>query len=571
MSSPTGATLAEVFRERKNKPGQPFLTLLDGFGTPVAMEAEDLFRQGLQAARFFRDQGLEAGDRVMLLVPNGIDFIRSLLGAILGGLVPVIYPPPQTARNTLRYVSRLKRILGQSTPSALVLSPQMFRAAGELGLRDLRLLEPPDSEGSTIDPHRPLPADPALIQYSSGSTGDPKGVLLSHRAILANAWAVNDAIRGNASDTMLSWLPLCHDMGLFGGLLFPWICNWRAFLGVPHQFLVQPAWWLQKISQHRATLTIAPNFAYSLCVHGIEEEELQTVSLNALRVAFNGAEPIRKQSVDRFIQRFSSYGLRPQSMFPVYGMAENTLAVAFPPVQRGPRYDRIERGPLQELGEALPAAPDSSDVVEVASVGIGVGDCEIRILDEHKALVGDRCEGEVWLRSSSMLDHYYGNPEASSRCIQDGWLATGDKGYFSDGELYITGRRSDVIIRAGRNYHPHDLESVVEEIPGVRRGCVAALGIASKETGTEEILVLAETRQENPSQLKDLAREIRLSLSSTLGVRPEQISLLPPRTLPKTSSGKLQRRLSRELIQAGKLSVRWTNASPPQQTQKLNV
>jgi acyl-CoA synthetase (AMP-forming)/AMP-acid ligase II len=587
------ATLPEMLERRAFEPAHPFLTLLDPSGSAQDLGNHQLWARALGRAEGLRRKGLAPGDRLVLLLPNGLPFVETLFGALLAGVVPVIYPPPHTARSLPRYLAQLGRILEQCRPWGAVLDEAALEAAGSLAIEGLRLVAPPFSPEPLAEPHRPDPDAPALVQYSSGSTGDPKGAVLSHRAILANGRAIGQAIASVPSDVMLSWLPLCHDMGLFGGLLFAWLHGWRAVHLQPHHFLAEPAVWLRAIGRYRATITIAPNFAYSLCLHGIEEAELEGVDLSSLRVAFNGAEPIGRLPVEGFIERFRPLGFRPEALFPVYGMAENTLAVAFPPLSRGPRFDRVRRLVLELEGRAVrvpgeaaareeaaaqrpPAEPRArnapggaqgawlaaagaaepeSGVKEIASVGRPIEGVELRVVDDKDEPVAERVEGQICIRGSSLMSEYLNNPSATASALRGGWLHTGDRGYIAGGELHVTGRLDDLIIRAGRNLHPQDLEAAVDPLEGVRRGCVVAAGVRDPDDGTEQVVLLVETKLQasDARALEALRHRIHNALLDALGLVPEHVVLLAPRALPKTSSGKLQRRLALELLRAGEL------------------
>ncbi len=550
----------------------PFLTFVSPVGEDRVFATGTLLHRARLRGAGLLESGLRPGDRVLLLLPNEPDFVETLFGMILAGVVPVIYPPPQTARVMTRYMGRLEKMLQQCEPAAAVVDEKMLESSKALGRSGVRFLKPPLAERPLRTTANPDPEDLALVQYSSGSTGDPKGVMLSHRAILANGWATGEAMDSRRDDVIFSWLPYCHDMGLFGGLIFPWLLGWRAIHATPIQFLFQPSIWLQGISQYRVTIATAPNFAYGLCLLGIDDEELEGVDLSCIRVAFNGAEPIQRSTLEGFAKRFQRWGLRAEVLLPVYGMAENTLAVAFPPLGRGPVFDRIFRSEFEATGRAVPAPAGAGDLKEVAALGKAVPGTEIAILDEKGRTLPERLEGAIHLRGSSMLGGYLGNPEATARAmarIAGGaretsgekrrasrfWLRTGDRGYMAHGELYVTGRESDMLIRAGRNLHPHDIEAVVSEVVGVRRGCTVAVGFVDPVRGTERIFVLAETRVKKEEDLIGLSGEIRRAVFDAFGFPPDSIVLLEPRELPKTTSGKLQRKRSGRLFQEGKLKV----------------
>jgi 1-acyl-sn-glycerol-3-phosphate acyltransferase len=520
-----------------------------------------LLNQALQVAKALEYRGLARGAPVALMLPTGEEFLFSFFGVMLAGGVPVPLYPPFRADRIEEYAARQAAILRNAEAGFLI----TFREAGRLA-RLLKSSAP--SVRAVLEASRLLDArtppvhavrheirgeDIAFLQYTSGSTGQPKGVMVSHRNLLANLRAIGRALEVRGNDTAVSWLPLYHDMGLIGTWLMPLFFGFPLALSSPLTFLTRPESWLWAIHRHRATLTGAPNFAFELCLRKLDDGALDGLDLSSLRGAMNGAETVLPETLERFADRFARYGLRPEALQPVYGLAEATLAVSVPPLERRARVDRIERGSFESAGRAVPR-PDDPRALAFVSVGRPITG-EVRIADERGGDAGERAEGAIWVRGPSVTRGYYRNPEATAAIQRpDGWLDTGDRGYQADGELFITGRSKDIIIKAGRNLYPHEIEELASRVAGVRRGCVVAFGSPDPVAGTERLVVVAEVRHGGDAAL--IEAEIVAGLGEALGFPPDSVKLVPPRTIPKTSSGKLRRAETRRLYLEGKLDGR---------------
>ena len=379
---------------------------------------------------------------------------------------------------------------------------------------------------------------PALIQLTSGSTGHPRGVVLSHRAVLANLTAISFALPAGDDAREVTWLPLHHDMGLVGGLLYPLFNGFPVNVLSPLAFRTDPFLWLQTMSDVKATCTPAPPSAYAIATRMARKAEAHDLDLSALRCAMVGAEPIAPHVLRDFSGAFAPCGFRPQAFFPVYGLAEATVAVTFPHVLAETHVDRVDRTALEREGRAPPAG-DGLDAIELVGVGRPLPGTELRIVRDGAA-VGDRVEGELHVRSPSLMDGYYGEPDATAEAIPDGWLATGDLGYIAGGSLFVTGRLKDLIIKGGHNLMPAPIEEIAGAVDGVRAGCVAAVGVASASRGTERVVVVAETKvaaDEHPQ----LARRVREALRLR-GIAVDEVVLVEPGAIPRTTSGKVRRR-----------------------------
>lgn len=478
---------------------------------------------GLQAL------GVKPGDRVAIMLPTSVDFFTAFFGILNAGAVAVPLYPPLRLDQFEDFLGRQDAILKNCQAQVLITLPQFAPVAEVMRQRTglTAITSARDLAKSAPSPvYQAQEQDVALLQYTSGSTGNPKGVPLTHRNLLTNIWAIGNGFGIGDGDVMVSWLPLYHDMGLIGMSLVSFVHGNPLVLMAPDQFLGRPVRWLRAFSRYQGSMTAAPNFAYAICAKKVEDKDMEGVDLSSWRLALNGAEPVIPATVRAFNARFAPYGFREASAFPAYGLAEATLAVSFTPRDQGLKVLSINRDILAQTGEVV----EGDD--EVASCGFLVDDIEARIADETGVLPEGR-QGHIELRGPSMMSGYLGYEPSPE------WLRVGDLGFFWRGELYITGRSKDLIVVGGRNIHPNDLEAAVGQIEGVRPGCVAALGVESE--GTQRIVLLAEVRKKSP--------ELRSLIQSTIhevAAVPAEVVMLEPRTLPKTPSGKIRRQESKQ-------------------------
>ncbi|HET6954229.1 MAG TPA: AMP-binding protein [Acidimicrobiales bacterium] len=506
------------------------------------------------------EMGVAPGESVALMLPTSRDYFVTFLGIVLAGAVPVpLYPPTRPAQLE-EHLERQSRILDNARAVLLVTLPEARRVSRLLraSVESLRDVSTPDAlarDATEAALPVPQPDDIALLQYTSGSTGNPKGVVLTHRHLLANIAAMARAARVTPDDVFVSWLPLYHDMGLIGAWLGSLHIGMPLVSQSPQSFLVRPIRWLQAIDEHRATISAAPNFAYERCLRTIADAELATLDLSRWRLAFNGAEAVNPTTLRRFTERFAPCGLRPESLLPVYGLAEAAVGLAFPPVGRAPVIDRIHRATFIATGCADPIRDgDPSEVAEYVACGQPLPGYELRVVDDGDRELPERREGHLRFRGPSATTGYVRNPAATHALLHGDWLDTGDLGYLADGDLYVTGRVKDVIIRAGRNLHPDELEQVVGRVPGVRRGCVAAFAAADPAAGTERLVVVAETRETDADCLTEIRRRIVAATVDLVGTPPDTVELATPGTVPKTSSGKIRRAETRSRYEHGRLA-----------------
>lgn len=519
-----------------------------------------LQRHSASIAAGLQKQGLERGQTVAIMLPTCPAYFQAFYGILRAGGIPVPIYPPARLSQIEEHVRRHASILANAQTSILVTVPEARGVARLLearvaGLR--RVLTVPEL---TVGAGQAVPVairsnDIAFLQYTSGSTGDPKGVVLTHANLLANIRAEGHAIGMRPDDVFVSWLPLYHDMGLISVWLASLYFATPLVVMSPLAFLARPERWLRAIQRYRGTISAAPNFAYELCVRRIDDAQIEGLDLRSWRLAANGAEPVLPQTLRRFSERFARHGFRPEAMTPVYGLAECTVGLLCPPLDRGPRIDRVSREAFSRTGRAEPAAPGETGALEFVCCGRPLPGHDVRIVDALGREVGERVEGRLEFTGPSATQGYYRNPQQTRRLFDGDWLDTGDRAYTADSEVYLTGRVKDIIIRGGRNIYPHELEDAVGSVTGVRRGCVAVFGSLDRATGTERLVVLAEARASDASEQEDLRARIREVTVKVLGDPPDEIVLAPTHAVLKTSSGKVRRAACRELYEQGRLGA----------------
>ena len=554
------ATVHEVlWRRAQAEPDRPHVYLREEDGREITITYGRLLSEAAAIAGGLRAQGVRRGETVALMLPTGMDFLRSFQGILVAGAIPVpIYPPVRLDRLE-EYAQRQSAILADAGVRLLVTIEKARPIASLLrpavpALADVTTPSALAAAGASWAEPEGRGSDPAFIQYTSGSTGRPKGVLLTHDNLLANIRAITAGLDAQPTDVGASWLPLYHDMGLIGSWLFCMRQGIPLALMSPQSFLSRPERWLWTIHERRATLSAAPNFAYELCARRIPDAALEGLDLSSWRCALNGAEPVSPDTLERFARRFAPYGLKREALMPVYGLAENSVALCVPPPGRGPKVARVDRATFEAGGRAAPAAEDDAAALRFVSVGSPLPEHEVRLLDDSGREVPDGAVGGLAFRGPSMMQGYFGQPEATEAIrLEGGWLDSGDLAFRSDGEIHIVGRRKDLIIKAGRNLVPQEIEELAATVDGIRKGCVAAFGVDHPRLGTERLVVVAETRQLDPGRREALAAAVTERVAAAIGVPPDEVVLVPPGAAPKTSSGKLRRADTKRLYLEGAL------------------
>lgn len=549
-------TLNEMLELRAS--GRPdFLTFMDLKNRPTSVSAPEVLAGAKAVAQYLAFRGLEKDDKVVIMLPTGPNFAYVYFGILFAGGVPVPVSQPAGTNNLAKYLDNLTHII-QDCEAKYFITYEKIKviAASLMNISNLvrgfifddEILASP----VPADRYRELPQagpdDLALIQYTSGTTGKPKGVMLSHRNLLHNIHGIGLASEMRPDDVGISWLPMYHDMGLIGGFLSTLYWGLTMVLMLPEAFIFRPFWWLENISKYHVTMGVAPNFGYHYCVTRIDNADVEKLDLSSWRLALNGAEPIDRTTLTKFLEKFRPCGLRDDIFLPVYGMAENSLAATFPSLGKTTVVRRFSRNALEEKHLAVDSTSGSSrEYIDLVSVGYPLVGQEVRIADEDGATLHEREVGEILVKSPSMTAGYYRNREATEGTIRDGWLHTGDLGFILDGMLFISGRKKEMIIKRGKNIYPYDVERIASTVKGVRLGCCAAFDVHNEAKGTEDLVLVCETIEKSREEMERIKKEIHAELLARLGIAPDDIMLVPKGTIPKTTSGKTQRILCKKI------------------------
>ena len=504
-------------------------------------------------ASTFARHGLGQKEVVILILQHGPDLIFAFFGAILHGAIPAIMPYLTEKLLPERYRADLAALVGVTQPAAIVTYPD-FEPEVHAALNDASSVRAVIVTHQVDSPRAPdfgslggilsTPADIVLLQHSSGTTGLQKGVALSHRAVLNQVESYKQALHFNPQDVIVSWLPLYHDMGLIAGFLMPVLTGNPLVLMSPFDWVRAPVRLFQAVSHYRGTLAWLPNFAYNFCATKIRERDLEGLDLSSWRGVSNCSEPMRFESHAAFLERFRPYGFRPESLLTCYAMAENTFAVTQGGVDAPLTIDEIDREAMQVEKVARPAAPDHPSV-KMVSAGRPIRNVEVKVVNEKGDTLPDRQIGELAVRSDCMLSGYYHRPDATEQAFIDGYYLTGDFGYLAAGEVYVAGRKKDLIIVGGKNVYPQDIELLAMQVPGVHAGRVSAFGVFNDASGTEDVVVVAEVDSADPQERQRIADGIRLSVNRGSAIALRHVYVVNPPWIVKTSSGKTARLANR--------------------------
>ncbi|HZO14397.1 MAG TPA: fatty acyl-AMP ligase [Polyangiaceae bacterium] len=523
-------------------------------GTERVVSYPELWCTAVQRACRLRELGLQKGDRLAIILPEPDDFVLAFVGAITAGVVPVPMYPPLTLAKMEAYGETVRHILDASGANVLVTVPGLASMLSKhLGKTDLRVLVASDLEGPLPDRLEPPCQvgldDLAFLQFTSGSTRKPKGVMVTHRNLSANAHAIMfDGLRATPQDRGVSWLPLFHDMGLIGFVIAPLYALVQVMFLPTMNFIRRPSVWLDAIHRFRGTITFAPNFAFALATRAIRDSQLGDWDLSCLKAVGCGAEPIQIEVLRAFVDRFAPCGLKPEALLPCYGLAEATLAVSFIGLDQQVKIDRVDADAMK-CGRATPVYNGHASL-ELVSVGRPFRGHELSIVDEDGKELPERVVGHVLLRGPSVTRGYFDQPEDSAEVFHDGWLRTGDLGYLADGELYICGRAKDLIIINGKNYYPQDIERIASEVHGIRQDQCVAISRPGKD-GTEECVLIAESVSVSrvgpqgalpgDNDADTITSAIKNRVRRELGITVGEVVLIKRNSMPKTSSGKVRR------------------------------
>jgi acyl-CoA synthetase (AMP-forming)/AMP-acid ligase II len=553
----TSATLPEAVEQAAASGA--YLLYAKGDQEPLRLPWQLLRERAWGVAQHLLHRGLRRAERVVVMLPTGPDWLSAFFGTLFAGGVPVPVGPTFSFGGIDKYIRTVHHIAVDAGAAFFVGGEH-----AEAHLSTLRENNPtlkhflrPEALTGGPPSTRPLPSpladDLAVLQYTSGTTSLPKGVMIRHGALLANAHMIGKRVGMGSHDVGVSWLPLFHDMGLVGALMTSLYWQYPLLLMPVESFLMHPRRWLQYITRLRASLAAAPNFAYQTAVDRIVERHAQGVDLSSWRCAFNGSEMVKGATLRAFSDRFGQRGFQASAFLPVYGMAENTLAATFPPRETPWTACTVERDALEQ-SRVVPSAPGNG-AVEVVAVGTPLAGTQVAVHDAQGHEQPQGRLGEIVVKSPSLMDGYFRNEPATARVLRDGWLHTGDLGFVHAGQLFVTGRAEEVIIKRGRNYYPDELEAAAIEAAdnGVVRGA-AAFGCPDEATGTESVVLVLETKSISAEEREALDRAVNGMLIGGFGIRADVTIFVPQRTIPRTTSGKVQRTALRARYLRGGLS-----------------
>jgi acyl-CoA synthetase (AMP-forming)/AMP-acid ligase II len=523
---------------------------------PTYYTYEEVIKRAKAVAGTLQAGGLQQGDRVAIILPTSIHFLDIFLGTQLAGGIPsALYPPVRLGR-LAEYFERTRRMLGKIGTRFLVSDSRIKKLLGP-AVEDVECLqgvlnvEKLVTDATWKRPKEIDPDTPAFLQFSSGTTTEPKAVMVSHTNLLYNLEMMESVFRDYSEEYSryggVCWLPLYHDMGLVGcmynGLYHPGNVNYIS----PEIFIARPRIWLRTLSKYRSVISPAPDFAYGLCLKKVKDKDMEGVDLSNWEIALNGAEPINTEGMMQFCERFARWGFRPEAMTPVYGLAEAGLAVTFSDFKALPLLTEFDRVLLGEKGQAVPG-----EGRVLPSVGPALPGLEVEIRDEENRPMPEGWVGKIMAKGPSITRGFFDDAEITAQTILDGWLDTGDLGFFYKGNLYIAGRAKDLIILRGRNYAPQEVEELVQDTEGLRIGCTVAVSHMT-ETEGEQLIVLAEREARSQRPEEEIAEEIRDRIVSGISLTPYHVQLLDPGTLPRTSSGKMRRAGALKMFLSGEL------------------
>ncbi len=549
---PTFSDLLKDHYERK--PDVVAVYLLHSGQPDFSLSYRQLIQGSAGYVQTYAGQGVRPGEVIVLILQHGVDLLYAYFGAVLHGAIPAIMPFLTEKLLPERYRADLASLVSVTQPSAIVTYPDFepeVRAALKPG-DSVRSVIISSQVGSPCEPDflvlgglKRKPEDIALLQHSSGTTGLQKGVALSHQAVFNQLESYRLALHMREDDIFVSWLPLYHDMGLIACFLMPILLGYPLILMSPFDWVRAPYRLLQAVSRYNGTLSWLPNFAYNFCAQKIRDRDLEGVDLSSWRAISNCSEPMRWESHQAFYERFRTFGLRYETLTTCYAMAENVFAVTQGGINGRVVVDEVDRDSLQIDRIARPPI-NGKTTIKMLSAGRPIRNVAVRAVDGHGKDVPERHIGEIALKSDCMLTEYYHRPDATKKAFLDGWYLTGDFGYLAEGEVYVTGRRKDLIIVGGKNIYPQDLEQLAMDVPGVHPGRVVAFGVFNETTGTEDVVMVAEVDEEEADERQRIADQIRHVVTRGSAVALRYVHIVSKHWLVKTSSGKTARSANRE-------------------------
>jgi acyl-CoA synthetase (AMP-forming)/AMP-acid ligase II/acyl carrier protein len=557
------ATLTELIESNCNAPRS--ITYVAGEHSERSIAFAELYERALGLLHAMQKLGAKPGDKLILFLADNEHFIDAFWAAILGGIVPVPVAPgisDEHRRKLLRIAHKLgKPFIYTDRRSLERLETFATQAKEQAALEELLknrtlLADHLDNISIAGNVYRARPDDVALIQFSSGSTSEPKGVVLTHRNIIANGLGVTERAGFSEEDVSLSWMPLTHDMGLIGFYIYMFANRLQVNLMSTELFVRRPLLWLTLAMRKRATILCSPNFGYRHYLKVLDDRSIEGLDLSSVRLIFNGAEPISVDLCDEFLDRMAPARLARNAMFPVYGLAEASLAVSFPPVSTPYRSVTFNRHRLSAGKRVETVAPNDKNAVVFMAVGSAIPYCRVRIADDDDRMLPDGQVGHIHISGDNVTQGYYENPEANAAALTaDGWLRTGDLGVVQEGELYLTGRAKEIIFVNGQNYYPQDIESIAQQAEGLELGKVVAAGVRLRNAQTDQLVVFVLHRTDLRNFVSIAAQVARL-INERSGL--EVWEVVPVMRIPKTTSGKIQRHLLEQRYIEGEFAAQLT-------------
>lgn len=523
---------------------------------PITVAHADFQREIKRYAAALTKMGVQSRDLVVLAHTQNLESIYGFWGALLIGAIPSMFPTLTEKLDRNIYMQNMAELVDISDVRAILTTdefkPELSQRV-DCPVYGSEELKASIDESSEITPFHPNANEIAFLQHSSGTTGLQKGVALSHQAVLNQLASYSDSLQLNSNDVIVSWLPLYHDMGLIAGFLMPLIQGVPLVLMSPFDWVKRPAMLFRAISDYRGTLCWLPNFAYNHSARRIRQRDLEGLDISSMRAFINCSEPVSAESHALFAERFADIGAVPEMLTVSYAMAENVFAVTQTPMSEQPIPDTIDNLQLTEDRHAVPVESDAPNAIVKVSCGKPIAGTQVKAIDDNGADLPERRVGQLMVKSNCMLTEYYKRPDLNP-FTEDGWYDTGDKGYIADGEVYVIGRSKDLIINAGKNVYPQDLEAIANTVEGVHPGRAVVFGVYDEKEGTELIALVAEVKTDDPAERKQISSTLRQTITQQTTVTLSYVHLVGEKWLIKTSSGKIARNANRDkwLAEKGK-------------------
>jgi len=545
-----------TFAERLNlhlsqTPEQVAVTLQITNQPDLPVTYAQLLRGAQGFAQALENEKIDSGEVVLLILQHGEELIYSYFGAIIQGAIPSVMSFLTEKLSPERYRADLSTLISVTRPAAIVtyaeFADEVRAVVGDSSVRAVIVADNISAQDVDVLSWGGLnraPEDIALLQHSSGTTGLQKGMALSHQSVFNQLDAYSHSLSLQERDVIVSWLPLYHDMGLIAGFLLPVLYGIPLVLMSPFDWVRAPYRLMQSVSQYKGSLSWLPNFAFNFCTQKIRDRHLEGVDLSTWRAIINCSEPVRWESHEAFYEKFKAYGLRQNALHTSYAMAENVFAVTQSNLSGRPKVEVIEREAF--MAERVVREANDKAAIAVMSSGSPLPNVQIKIVDENGNELPERVIGEIALKSNCMLTGYYNQPDLTGKAFLNGWYMTGDYGYISGGEIFVSGRKKDMIIVGGKNVYPQDLEMLSYEVPGVHAGRSVAFGLFDEEQGTEEVVIIAEADSEDEIENQKIADAIRQHVTKNSAIALRHVKVVGPKWILKTSSGKTARSANKE-------------------------